>query len=200
MTTYSRKTLEKALPDYLVGAANQDLVAAIESLARTDEAFANLLARERRVFDAMKQPREFELDRAAEHDFTRLKARIRSEEASAAASRGNWLSWVLRPAPALAAVMVAAIVMVTMLPVEDEGFRTLSDTTTTSAGDVRVIFESLPSEAQIENFEARYSLQYQSGPDTAGSYIFSTDGQGTTPELLEALRRDPALTFVGRGE
>ncbi len=196
MTAYSRQELENALPDYLFGVASPAVAEAIEALAETDADFASVLAAERRIAAALDEPREFELDRAAEHDFTRLKARIRSE--SLPRWRG-WLQNVVQPLPALAAAVVVAIGLLA-LPNEDDGFRTLSDSAGPSVGQIRVIFREPPSAGEVEQFERRYSLRQEAGPDMAGSYVFSVDDTRALSEVIEVLREDASLSFVGERE
>ena len=191
MSTYSRQELENALPDYLFGAASPAVVEAIEALAQTDADFAGVLATERRIAAALNEPREFALDRAPEHDFMRLKARIQS----AAAPRA-WLHSARQLLPAFAAAVVVAVGLLAV-PVEDEGFHTLSDSANSAVGQIRVIFREPPSAGTIAQFEQRYALRQEAGPDMAGSYVFSVADTRELSEVLKALREDAALSFVG---
>ena len=197
MTSYSRQELENALPDYLFGVASPAVAEAIEALAETDADFASVLATERRIAAALDEPREFELDRAAEHDFTRLKARIQND------SVPRWRSWLqsmMQPLPALAAAVVVAIGLLA-LPNEDGGFRTLSDSTGPAVGQIRVIFREQPSAGEVERFERRYSLRQEAGPDMAGSYVFSVvDDTQELGEVITILQEDASLSFVGERE
>ena len=194
MSAYSRQELENALPDYLFGAASPAVAEAIEALAQSDADFAGVLAAERRIAAALNEPREFELDRAPEHDFTRLKARIQSASAARA-----WLRSARRALPAFAAAVVVAVGLLAV-PVEDEGFHTLSDNANSAVGQIRVIFREQPSAGTIAQFERRYALRQEAGPDTAGSYVFSVNDTRELSEVLKALREDAALSFVGTRE
>ena len=196
MTAYSRQELENALPDYLFGVASPAVAEAIEALAKTDPDFASVLATERRIAAALDEPREFELDRAVEHDFTRLKARIQNDSTP---QWRRWLQSIMRPLPALAAAAVVAIGLST-LPAEDNGFRTLSDSAGPAAGQIRVIFRERPSAGELEQFERRYSLRQAAGPDMAGSYVFSVADSRELSGLIELLREDASLSFVGERE
>lgn len=196
MADYSRQALEDALPDYLHGVAPAPVAQAIESLAETDSDFASVLAAERRIAAAMSASQEFELDRAAQHDFTRLKARIRSEERPAWQS---WLKSIARPIPALAAALVVAVGLF-VLPEENNEFRTASDGSAPVAGQIRVIFEAELTVPELQQFERRYSLQREAGPDTAGSYLFSVDESQEIADVVTRLREDTSLTFVGESE
>ena len=191
MSTYSRQELENALPDYLFGAASPAVAEAIEALAQTDADFAGVLATERRIAAALNEPREFELDRAPEHDFTRLKARIQSASAPRA-----WLHSARQLLPAFTAAVVVAVGLLAV-PVEDEGFHTLSDSANSAVGQIRVIFREPPSAGTIAQFEHRHALRQEAGPDMAGSYVFSVADTRELSEVLKALREDAALSFVG---
>lgn len=194
MSTYSRQELENALPDYLFGAASPAVAEAIEALARTDADFAGVLATERRIAAALNEPREFELDRAPEHDFTRLKARIQRASAPRA-----WLRSARQLLPAFTAAVVVAVGLLAV-PIEDEGFHTLSDSANSAVGQIRVIFREPPSAGTIAQFEHRYALRQEAGPDMAGSYVFSVADTRELSEVLKALREDAALSFVGTRE
>ena len=196
MSTHSRQELENALPDYLFGVASPAVAEAIEALAETDANFASVLAAERRIAAALNGPHEFELERAPEHDFTRLKARIQS--ASVPLWR-TWLQSARQLLPALTAAVVVAVGLLTV-PIEDEGFRTLSDSEDSAVGQIRVIFREQPSAGTIAQFEHRYALQQEAGPDMAGSYVFSVDDTQELSEVLKALQEDAALSFVGTRE
>lgn len=194
MSAYSRRELENALPDYLFGAASPAVAEAIEALAQTDADFAGVLATERRIAAALNEPREFELDRAPEHDFTRLKARIQRAPAPRA-----WLRSIRQLLPAFAAAVVVAVGLLAV-PIEDEGFHTLSDSANSAVGQIRVIFREPPSAGTIAQFEHRHALRQEAGPDMAGSYVFSINDTRELGEVLKALREDAALSFVGTRE
>ena len=194
MSTYSRQELENALPDYLFGVASPAVAEAIEALAENDADFASVLATERRIAAALNEPREFELERAPEHDLTRLKARIQS-----ASAPRTWLRSARQLLPAFTAAVVVAVGLLTV-PIEDEGFRTLSDSEDSAVGQIRVIFHEQPSAGTIAQFEHRYALQQEAGPDMAGSYVFSVADTRKLSEVLKALQEDAALSFVGTRE
>ena len=194
MSAYSRRELENALPDYLFGAASPAVAEAIEALAQTDADFAGVLATERRIAAALNEPREFELDRAPEHDFTRLKARIQRAPAPR-----TWLRSTRQLLPAFAAAVAVAVGLLAV-PIEDEGFHTLSDSANSAVGQIRVIFREPPSAGTIAQFEHRHALRQEAGPDMAGSYVFSINDTRELGEVLKALREDAALSFVGTRE
>ena len=193
MSVISRKELEEALPDYFAGAATGAVAKQIEDLARSDPEFASILEEERQLFAALSGPTEFELDRAADHDFTRLRARI---EADTHSSARHWLSQLFVPLTAVAAVLVVTVGLL-VLPTDDGQFRTLSDSVVVADDQVRVIFNELPLADRIERFEQRYGLNLHAGPDSANSYLFSIDDGRKVEDVVRLLRNDRELAFSG---
>lgn len=193
MAVKSRKQLEDALPDYFVGAVSAAVAKQIEDLATSDPEFAKALEAERQLFTAFSGPNELELDRAADHDFARLKARIESDEVS---GPSRWFAQLFAPLTAVAAMLVVAI-GIFIVPPEDAAFRTLSDSAVAVEAEVRVIFHELPSSDLIEEFEQRYRLRLHSGPDTANSFLFSIEDDREVSDVVRALGADPSLAFSG---
>ncbi len=198
----SQQELENKLSDYIAGVTEPEISAQIEALAESNNEFASLLLFERELIKSMNQPQEYSPSRAVEHNFTRLKARIKEEQKHIPIYQKLFDAFK-KPLPAMFAVACAILITVSIQSPSNNEFVTLSDPDTQVANPenlelLRIIFSTEHNAKDIVEFEKRYALKTIKGPDSAGSYVFALDKEKASDTLIATLQKDPSITFVGK--
>jgi len=153
-------------------------------------------------------PKEHKTERAMEHNFTRLQARIDSEQKAGLPI----MDWFKRLFPATLGVALACTLAFNLYQPENNEFTTLSDPSSEEANLnenktlLRVIFaqskpqanEQYSTQNNLSQIQDKYPLTLVEGPDSLGSYVFTVQHEESLDELILKLNNESSIAFVGK--
>jgi len=205
---YTLQELEELIPDYIEGHCELEETRQIEDVMANNSVFSELVQVERRVAESlMDLPKEYQPQRALEHNLTRLKARIESEQSSSSWYE-SFMAWFKSPLPAALGVLFACVIAFNLNQPTNNQFTTLSDPSDNTVIPVeqpvmiRVIFDTgslnknqVPK--RVETLKNLYSLSLIEGPDSLGSYVFLVEDKKQLKNIINDLNTDKSISFVG---